>query len=60
MCPASWNSITVHHHLLTHTAGLAHWRHIPELCLTTPVAAGEELRIFQDAPLVLQAREIAG
>lgn len=50
-CPASWNSITVHH-LLTHTAGLVHWPHIPELDLTTPIAAGEELRIFQDAPLL--------
>lgn len=50
-CPASWNSITVHH-LLTHTAGLVHWRHIPELDLATPIAAGEELRIFQDAPLL--------
>jgi len=37
-CPASWNSITVHH-LLTHTAGLVHWRHIPDLDLTTPIAA---------------------
>lgn len=50
-CPASWNSMTVHH-LLTHTAGLVHWPHIPELDLTTPLAADEEVRIFQDAPLL--------
>lgn len=50
-CPASWNSITVHH-LLTHTAGLVHWRHIPDLDLTAPIAAEEELRIFQGAPLL--------
>lgn len=50
-CPASWDSITVHH-LLTRTAGLVHWRHIPELDLTSPVAASEELRTFQDAPLL--------
>ena len=40
------------HHLLTHTAGLVHWPHIPELDLTTPLAADEEVRIFQDAPLL--------
>lgn len=50
-CPASWDAITVHH-LLTHTSGLVHWRHIPELDLTAPVEAEEELRIFQGAPLL--------
>jgi CubicO group peptidase (beta-lactamase class C family) len=50
-CPASWGSITVHN-LLTHTAGLVHWQQIPELDLTTPITADEELRIFQHAPLL--------
>jgi CubicO group peptidase (beta-lactamase class C family) len=50
-CPSSWGSMTVHH-LLTHTAGLGHWRNIPELDLTRPIAAEEELRVFQDAPLL--------
>jgi CubicO group peptidase (beta-lactamase class C family) len=50
-CPASWNPMTVHH-LLTHTAGLAHWEQLPGLDLTTPVTADEELRIFQDAALL--------
>lgn len=50
-CPASWDAITVHH-LLTHTAGLPHWHHIPEL---DPGAIGsfeDELRILRDAPLL--------
>jgi CubicO group peptidase (beta-lactamase class C family) len=50
-CPSSWDSMTVHH-LLTHTAGLGHWWHIPELDLTKPMAADEELRLFQESPLL--------
>jgi CubicO group peptidase (beta-lactamase class C family) len=50
-CPASWNTMTVHH-LLTHTAGLVHWPQLPGLDLATPIAAVEELCIFQDAPLL--------
>lgn len=50
-CPASWDAITVHH-LLTHTAGLPHWRHIPELDLAAPTDFEDELRIFSEAPLL--------
>jgi CubicO group peptidase (beta-lactamase class C family) len=40
------------HHLLTHTAGLPHWRDIPELDPTVALTAEDELRIFSDAPLL--------
>ena len=49
-CPASWDSITVHH-LLTHTAGLPHWRDMPELDPTAPGDFEDELRVFAGAPL---------
>jgi CubicO group peptidase (beta-lactamase class C family) len=50
-CPANWSSMTVRH-LLTHTAGLVHWLQLPDLDLTAPIAADEELRVFADAPLL--------
>jgi len=50
-CPASWNSMTIGH-LLSHTAGLVHWLDLPELDLTRPIAADEELRFFAAAPLL--------
>jgi CubicO group peptidase (beta-lactamase class C family) len=50
-CPASWNTMTVHH-LLTHTAGLVHWRDLPALDLTAPIDAGEQVGLFQHAPLL--------
>ena len=34
-CPPGWDAITIHH-LLTHTAGLPHWHHIPELDPAAP------------------------
>jgi CubicO group peptidase (beta-lactamase class C family) len=50
-CPASWDGITVHH-LLSHTAGLAHWRDIPELDPTAPPDFEDELHLFAGAPLL--------
>ena len=50
-CPPAWDPITVHH-LLCHTAGLAHWPGLPELDVATPVEADEKLRIFAAAPLL--------
>ena len=50
-CPASWAPITVHH-LLTHTAGLAHWRGMPDLDPTVPLTPADELRLFSEAPLL--------
>jgi CubicO group peptidase (beta-lactamase class C family) len=47
----AWAAITVHH-LLTHTAGLPHWPGIPELDLTAPVDAEDQLRLIRDAPLL--------
>jgi CubicO group peptidase (beta-lactamase class C family) len=50
-CPPAWDAITVHR-LLTHTAGLPHWRDLSGLDHDAPPSAEEELRIFGDAPLV--------
>jgi CubicO group peptidase (beta-lactamase class C family) len=50
-CPASWAAITVHH-LLTHTAGLPHWRDIPGLDPAAPPDLEDELRLFFAAPLL--------
>jgi CubicO group peptidase (beta-lactamase class C family) len=50
-CPASWDAITVHH-LLTHTAGLAHWPDIPELDPAAPPDLEDELRLFAAARLL--------
>lgn len=53
-CPAAWDPITVHH-LLCHSAGLAHWPGLPgldALDVTRPVDAVEKLRIFGAAPLL--------
>jgi CubicO group peptidase (beta-lactamase class C family) len=50
-CPAAWDPIAVHH-LLSHSAGLAHWPGLPELDVTKPVATSEKLRAFAAAPLL--------
>jgi CubicO group peptidase (beta-lactamase class C family) len=50
-CPASWHAITVHH-LLAHTAGLPHWRHVPELDPAAPADFEDQLRILSQAPLL--------
>jgi CubicO group peptidase (beta-lactamase class C family) len=49
--PQAWEGITVHQ-LLCHTAGLVHWPQLPELDLTAPVLAEEELEMFRQAPLL--------
>jgi CubicO group peptidase (beta-lactamase class C family) len=49
-CPASWSAVTIHH-LLTHTAGLVHWRDIPEIDLTAPMEAEALLDIFRRTPV---------
>jgi CubicO group peptidase (beta-lactamase class C family) len=50
-CPAAWGRVTIHH-LLCHTAGLAHWPGLPGLDVTRPVAAAELLRRFAAVPLL--------
>jgi CubicO group peptidase (beta-lactamase class C family) len=55
-CPAAWNPITIHH-LLSHSAGLAHWPALTGLDVTRPVATAEKLRIFAAAPLLSQPGE---
>ena len=50
--PSSWDEITMHH-LLTHTAGLVHWRDLPDLDLcATDVTADALLERFRRAPLL--------
>lgn len=51
-----WNTITVHH-LLTHTAGLGHWPHYPELDLEHPIEPSQELAIFESKPLLFAPGE---
>ena len=43
--PDSWRDITIHH-LLTHTAGLPHWHDVPEVSLTEPMGAEDEIGAF--------------
>ncbi|HEX4059539.1 MAG TPA: serine hydrolase domain-containing protein [Streptosporangiaceae bacterium] len=50
-CPPAWRPITLHH-LLSHSAGLAHWPGLPGLDVTKPVPAAEKLRAFAAAPLL--------
>lgn len=50
-CPPGWDAITIHH-LLTHTAGLPHWHHIPELDPAAPAAFEDELRMLSGAALL--------
>jgi CubicO group peptidase (beta-lactamase class C family) len=50
-CPASWDAVTLHH-LLSHTAGLVHWDHLPQLDLTAAIPAAHELRLFREADLL--------
>jgi CubicO group peptidase (beta-lactamase class C family) len=55
-CPAAWDPITIHH-LLSHSAGLAHWPTLTGLDVTRPVATTEKLRVFAAAPLLSQPGE---
>jgi len=55
-CPAAWHPITLHH-LLSHTAGLAHWTQLPDVDVTQAVPASEKLRIFAAAPLLSRPGE---
>lgn len=55
-CPPAWEPITIHH-LLSHSAGLAHWPQLAGLDVTRPVATAEKLRIFAAAPLLSRPGE---
>jgi CubicO group peptidase (beta-lactamase class C family) len=50
-CPPAWDAVTVHH-LLSHSAGLAHWDGLPGVDVTKPVATAEKLRAYAAAPLL--------
>ncbi len=45
-----WRRVTLHH-LLSHTAGLAHWLEAPGLDPAEPMSIGERLEIIQATPL---------
>jgi CubicO group peptidase (beta-lactamase class C family) len=51
---AFWEQITIHQ-LLTHTAGLGHWPHYPELDLEHPIDPRQEVAIFDSKPLLFPA-----
>jgi CubicO group peptidase (beta-lactamase class C family) len=55
-CPPAWDPITVHH-LLSHSAGLAHWPGLPGLEVTRPMATDQKLRTFAAAPLLSRPGE---
>jgi CubicO group peptidase (beta-lactamase class C family) len=48
--PPQWQRVTLHH-LLSHTAGIPHWREAPGLDPAEPVGISERLGIIQATPL---------
>jgi CubicO group peptidase (beta-lactamase class C family) len=48
--PSQWRRVTLHH-LLTHTAGIPHWREAPGLDPSEPMTISERLDIIQATPL---------
>ena len=49
-CAHHWRRVTLHH-LLSHTAGVPHWREAPGLEPERPMGIGERLEIICAAPL---------
>jgi CubicO group peptidase (beta-lactamase class C family) len=45
-----WRQVTLHH-LLSHTAGVPHWREAPGLDPTEPISIGDRLDSIEAAPL---------
>ena len=45
-----WQQVTIHH-LLSHTAGVPHWREAPGLAPTGPTSTSERLDIIEASPL---------
>jgi CubicO group peptidase (beta-lactamase class C family) len=50
-CPEDWQPITIRH-LLTHISGLGHLDDFPALDLYRPIEPADQLRIFQQRPLL--------
>jgi CubicO group peptidase (beta-lactamase class C family) len=50
-CLPHWRQITLHH-LLTHTAGIAHWGDAPGFDPSQPMTPGQRLALIQQAPLL--------
>jgi CubicO group peptidase (beta-lactamase class C family) len=48
--PPQWQRVTLHH-LLSHTAGLPHWREAPGLDPAEPMPVGDRLEIIAATPL---------
>jgi len=48
--PAQWRHVTLHH-LLSHTAGVPHWREAPGLDPAEPIGIDERLGVVQATPL---------
>jgi CubicO group peptidase (beta-lactamase class C family) len=47
---SQWRKVTMHH-ILSHTAGIPHWREAPGLDPAEPMSIGERLACIQAAPL---------
>ena len=50
-CPAHWRPITLHH-LLSQTAGIAHWGDAPGFTPTVAMSLERRIALIQEAPLV--------
>jgi len=48
-----WRQVTLHH-LLTHTAGIAHWGDAPGFDPSQPMTPGQRLALIQQAPLLTE------
>jgi CubicO group peptidase (beta-lactamase class C family) len=49
-CPDQWKPITLHH-LLTHSSGIGHWNHFPDIDVFDSTAREKLIRIVQNRPL---------
>lgn len=52
-CLPQWRQMTLHH-LLTHTAGIAHWGQAPGFDPSQPMSPEERLALIQQAPLLTE------
>jgi CubicO group peptidase (beta-lactamase class C family) len=55
-CPQEWRQITVHH-LLTHTAGLGHWRDCTGLDPCQRLARDQQMDLFKQMPMLSRPGE---
>lgn len=56
-CPEAWREVTMHD-LLTHTAGLGHWRDLPGFDVSDPGSSEDLLRTVAELPLLSAPGEV--